>query len=419
VRGSAMRAERRKSLPLWLAALYSTAILVAILASSDGGRVEGARSRLKHKIFGSGLTPLTDRITTSDPANQPLSVAAFLEGRDENGPLVQSWQNAIQENPITQKMEQQVLTQSQHQAGEAGSSDDAALLETEWVHEGKAASKYEPKAWPLEPITPNPYQHLTHKHGGGDNDHSRIEGALGVQSAAVPWDYRHYSGNLNSHRKAEPLIYTPLVIAKGADGTSAVDLTSIINKRYQSQRMSSNPQYANTLSALTDYKPVQLHPTDHWLPQVPLAKAPGVKEKYWEKHFLDLYAPTPPPLLAPVAPQPPKSAKEKAEELQKSLLEIQSVGPLPDVIRQREHVRPLISAVTDAENNPVPFVDQQTEDEQNMRMHEVDIMAPAHAQQPIVAFIEMEEEIEKQQDQWDQMIQEMEVPPKREEEFPW
>ena len=330
------------------------------------------------------MNPSTDHIAASDPANNPLSLDAWLEGGNDASSLIQSWQSVTEDSPLTQQVDQQVLTQSQSQNEQQLYSEymhdmhtpsqrasDASLLE--YVKEGRAASDYEPKAWPRNPITPDPYQHLTHTQGGGNNEHNNIEGALGVQSASIPWDYRHYSGNLNSHRKAEPLVYTPLVLAKSHDGTSAIDLTSLTNQKYQSQRMSSNPQYANTLSALTDYEPVESNPTDHWLPQMPSSSAPGVKnQKFWEKHFLDLYAPTPPPLLAPVPPQP----KNRRVAPAVSLAETQSIV-LPSILSHGERVQSLVTPVLDHEAQPVAFHDVDGEQEELKHSREMNMFAPS------------------------------------------
>jgi len=292
--------------------------------------------------------------------------------------------------------------------------------------EGHPASDYEPHDWPKNAITPDPYAHLTHKQGGGSNEHNDIEGALGVQSASIPWDYRHYSGNLNSHRKAEPLIYTPLVLAKSHDGTSAIDLTSIVNRKYQSQRMSSNPQYANTLSALTDYKPVQLHPTDHWLPQIPTAKAPGVKQKFWEKHFLDLYAPTPPPLLSPIPPQMKK--KGVVTKSAASLLESSSTVELPDILSHGEHIQSMITPVYDENHQSIPFHNSEIESQQQRDSVEIDQFALAgHDAEPVfTAFLQENEIIEEEEETSAMEVTPESVfdtslpfPPAKEELFPW
>jgi hypothetical protein len=349
--------------------------------------VDGAR--LRNRIFRPQYTPMADHISTSDPANNPLSVDSFLEGGES--PIVQSWSSAIEEQPLARELEQEVLIPSQRQEQQeqyASAAGPTSMLEQgqRWAEEGHHASDYEPGDWPKQAITPDPYAHLAQIQGGGTNEHNNIGGALGVQSASIPWDYRHYSGNLNSHRKAEPLIYTPLVLAKDHDGQSAIDLTSLVNRKYQSQRMSSNPQYANTLSALTDYKPIQLNPTDHWLPQMPVRGAPGVKNpKYWEKHFLDLYAPTPPPLLAPVPPR----MKSNKQAKQTSFVETQAVE-LPAILRRGERVKPLITPVFDSNNQPIAFHDQQAEDEQVMHEREVDIFAPAHT-----SFLETEVDVDE------------------------
>jgi len=271
-----------------------------------------------------------------------------------------------------QQLEQQVISQSQeeHQLQLTPASDysnvgDGDPSFVEKVTEGYPAVRYEPTPWPKRAITPDPYQHLAHTQGGGTNAHNNIVGALGVQSAAIPWDYRHYSGNLNTHRKMEPLIYTPLVIAKDHDGKSAVDLTSLINRKYQSQRMSDSPQYSNTLSALTDYKPIQLHPTDHWLPQIPIQAAPGVRNSnYWEHHFLDLYAPTPPPLRAPVAPKMKTPLKYAQSTKNWALLETEQHerAAMPDILKHGERVHPLVTSIVDAHTHqPIPFHDADSE----------------------------------------------------------
>jgi hypothetical protein len=366
---------------------------------------------LRLQIFRPQLTPLSDHISTSDPANNPLTLDAFLSG-DDDQPLVQSWSNAIEDAPLAQRMDQEVLVRSQSQSRHAAGQDQA-FIEQGWVQEGHPVSEYEPKDWPAKAITPDPYQHLTQRHGGGTNEHNNIEGALGVQSAAIPWDYRHYSGNLNSHRKAEPLVYTPLILAKDHDGTSAVDLTSLVNRKYQSQRMSSNPQYANTLSALTDYKPVQQNPTDHWLPQMPVSAAPGVKnQKFWEQHFLDLYAPTPPPLLAPVAPRMKQPKKPV------SLMETKSVV-LPDILRRGERVQSLVTPVLDAQNQPIAFHNHEVEEDAMRHSRDVDIFAPAH-QEEMPVFIEEDVELEEPQALAEIDLEEMPFPPAAvEQTFDW
>jgi len=280
--------------------------------------------------------------------------------------------------PRTQRLDQQVLTSSRAQAALAHArGEEPAFLE--WVSEGRAASTYEPQWWPKNPITPDPYHHLALRQGVVTNEHNNIHGAMGVQSTAIPWDYRHYSGRFNTHRKAEPLLYTPLFIAKDHDGNSAIDLTSVMNRKYQYQRMSSNPQYVNTLSALTDYKPVKLAPTDFWLPQMPVETSPGVKnQKFWEAHFLDLYAPTPPPLLSPKAPQM-RQAPQAA-----SLLEMQHVD-LPDILQHGERVHSIITPVQDMNGNAVPFHDLDAEADSLMHSREL-TMAPAGV------FLELDEE---------------------------
>ena len=345
------------------------------------------------------ISPSYDRISTSDPANRPLSAADFLsgDGSSEGSALLESWQQVVEDQPTARRVDQDVIMKTQRQASQSiQRQNDPSFIEQgqQWVQEGHHASDYEPKPWLLGTITPDPYQHLAHKQGGGTNEHNVIEGALGVQSAAIPWDYRHYSGKLNTHRKAEPLIYTPLVIAKDHDSKSAIDLTSLANHKYQSQRMSSNPQYANTLSALTDYKPIQLHPTDHWLPQMPVAQAPGVKDpKYWEKHFLDLYAPTPPPLLAPVPPQPKRALNAQLRPI--SLMETKAVE-LPAILRRGPRVKPLITPLMGANNQPVPFRDIESEQAAMKHSLEVDVFAPAHVDDNDMAFIETEIEMENQ-----------------------
>jgi hypothetical protein len=266
---------------------------------------------------------------------------------------------------------------------------DAALVE-EGPVEGHAASVYEPTPWPNPRITPDPYEHLTHRQGGGTNEHNHIEGALGVQSAAIPWDHRHYAGNLNSHRKAEPLIYTPLFVAKSPDGESAVDLTSLVNREYWRERMSKRPQYLPTLSIGTDYKPVQLHPTDHWLPQMPKA-APGVSPKYWEQHFLDLYAPTPPPLRSPRVPGIKR--QRKAGQHQQSMLETAAVAPLPSILTHGEQVHPLITPMLDAHQRPVPFHDVDAEDDAQRRARDVDLREPLAHANDIASFMELDEQV--------------------------
>lgn len=319
-----------------------------------------------------------------------MTAADFLlkDDASQAHSLVQAWQNVI-EQPMMQQLDQEVVLHSRAQVQQVGGQMDAAAFleqgsQKPFLIEGKPASDFEPKSWPAQPITPDPYRHLTHRQGGGTNEHNNIEGAMGVQSASIPWDYRHYSGNLNSHRKAEPLIYTPLAIAKDHDGKSAIDLTSLVNRKYQTERMSSNPQYANTLSALTDYRPVQLHPTDHWLPQIPVQNAPGVRnQKLWEKHFLDLYAPTPPPLLAPVPPRMPKPFG--AQPKPSSLLETHA-APLPSILTHGERVKPLITPVLDANQQPVTFHNPEVEAEELMHQREVDIFAPAHPSN--VEFVE-------------------------------
>jgi len=203
----------------------------------------------------------------------------------------------------------------------------------------------------------------------------------------------------------EPLIYTPLVLAKNHDGTSAVDLSSILNRKYQTQRMSSNPQYANTLSALTDYHPIQLHPTDHWLPQIPTQAAPGIKTKLWEEHFLDLYAPTPPPLLAAVPPQPKKTkqakqalakskakanklksakaifkkAKAKSDKEQEAEVSDDSFLQLPSMLSREEHVQSMITPLMDNQQHLIPFHDLEAEHQQQLHSRDVNIFAPANS----------------------------------------
>lgn len=341
----------------------------------------------RSQVFRAPLTPLTSHISTSDPGNNPLSVNSFLEGGADSGPLVNSWANAIEAEPITRRMDQEVLVQSQHQYASAQQQQqrqqatDASFLGTERVTEGAAAKTYEPGQWPAERITPDPYKHLAHRQGGGGNAHNNLEGGLGVSSAALPWEYRQYAGDLNSHRKAEPLIYTPLVLAKSADGASAIDLTSLANRKYQSQRMSKQPQYASTLSALTEQAPLLKDPTDKWLPQVPVHAAPGAAPKLWEKHFLDLYAPTPPPLLSPVPPRmKPTAAQRAAAEAQAqaaSLVEV-ATRNMPSFLTQKARVQSLVTPMLDAQARPLAFRDVEGEAEAMRAARNVDLFAPAN-----------------------------------------
>lgn len=359
-------------------------------------------------------------------------MSAFLQG-DNDGALIQQWENAVEEAPRAQRLDQEVMTRTQSQARAAYQAQhqqqqqDASFVEQGWVQEGKQASTYEPSDWPAQPITPDPYQHLAQTQGGVDiNAHNNIVGGLGVQSVSIPWDYRHYTGNLNSHRKAEPLVYTPLVLAKDQDGTSAIDLTSLANRRYQSQRMSSNPQYTNTLSALTEYEPVQVNPTDHWLPQIPAAAAPGIRnKKYWENHFLDLYAPTPPPLLAPVVPQ----MKKKKSTLKRDLALVEQnaklTAAMPNFLRQagnsvQSMVAPVLSQQT---GQQVRVRDFAGEDARVAHSRDVDVLSPAHQQQEDVPLAFLEEDAHAEWEEpralWDIEVRDMEFPEEREEIADW
>jgi hypothetical protein len=380
------------------------------------------------QIFPGSLSPLSDHISTSDPANNPLSVAAFLEG-GHDAALIQQWENAV-DSPLAQRLDQQVVTQTRSQAARSHQrSEDAgpSFLEQQWVQEGQQASTYEPTDWPAQPITPDPYQHLAQTQGGvPGKEHNNIEGGLGVQSASIPWDYRHYTGNLNSHRKAEPLVYTPLVLAKDAEGTSAIDLTSLANRKYQSERMSSNPQYANTLSALTEYVPVQLHPTDHWLPQIPAARAPGVRnKKYWENHFLDLYAPTPPPLLAPVVPRMKKKAAQVRRDLAMMEQDAKITAAMPEFLRKagnsvQSMVAPVLSQQT---GHQVRLRDLAGEDSRVAHSRDMDALAPAHASEADIPLAFLEEDVHAEWEEpkalWDLEVQEMDFPQARDEITGW
>jgi len=235
--------------------------------------------------------------------------------------------------------------------------------------EGFPASRYDRPSWLQNKIAPDPYKHLAQNTDGSNRvNHDRIEGAIGIQSSAIPWDYRHYTGDLNTHRRAEPLIYTPLVIAKNEVGTSALDLSSIASKRYAQQRQSSNAQYAPLLSAMTDYAPTDPASTDSWLPRPPEIK----QKKSWEKHFLDLYAPTPPPLLSPRVPQPPRGKKAPGA----SFLEVASAPPLPAVLRHGSRIQPLITTLMNSDG-PVPFRSAEQEAQQYRAAMQVDPLQPA------------------------------------------
>jgi len=123
---------------------------------------------------------------------------------------------------------------------------------------------------------------------------------------------------------------------------------------------------------------------------MPGGKAPGVSQKYWEKHFLDLYAPTPPPLLSPRVPRMKRTGPRRARH---SLLETAAAAvPLPAVLSHGEHIRPLITSVLDSHSNPIPFHDVPAEEEAIMKEREVDMYAPAHPDGQQTMFLELDEE---------------------------
>jgi len=383
------RRSRRRSRG---AALAVFLLLAMVLLTASGATASRIRQRIFRPSASSHLS--NDRITTSDPANSPISAADFLSGRDLDNSMVERWQSVLEEAPRTARLEQEVLLQTQsqqarHHARQAAAVEDLAMLAAERLMDGKAASTFEPKQWPAESLTPNPYKHLA--------PHNNIQGGLGVQPTAIPWEYRQYAGQLNSHRKAEPLIYSPLVLAKDAQGTNAIDLTSILNKRYQLERASEQPEYASTLSSMAGYRRADVAPTAHWLPQLP--HTPDGQKKKWEEHFLDLYAPTPPPLLAPVPPKMPKTVEEEAEaEAQKEYQALAELAahPLPSVLTQREHARPMVLNIIDSvTNQPIAYHDNQAEEERLRRSREVDLFAPASVDEDAASiFLEQDTDVD-------------------------
>lgn len=216
----------------------------------------------------------------------------------------------------------------------------------------------------------------------------------------------------------EPLIYTPLFIAKGADGASAIDLTQIRNRRYQMQRPNDKPQYAATLSDLTAYRPIDVHPTDHWLPQLnggnggvpgatvghgqegdamPSAKGAGPRgSESWAKHFLDLYAPTPPPMLAPKVPRMAKSISEEEHSLAEVAASTAAISSsyyasLPSVLRRGERSQPLVM------QSRIAFHDRAVEDDRRRRSVEVDMNRPAQSEQQDDMMVMIEEGVEMEE----------------------
>ena len=362
----------------------------------------------------------TAHLSSSDPANNPLTASAFLSGGADAGPLLNTWHDSFLEAPQARAMEQEVTIQSQAAAAAGSRHSDPSFLE----RDGLPASAYEPKTW-MGDLSPKPYVDV-------NVPHNHIEGALGVASASIPWDYRSYAGELNSHRKAEPLIYSPLVLAKDASGESAVDLTSLINRKYTAKRNSASPEYAATLSGATEYSPQARDPTSSWMPSIPLQKGP---KKSWEKHFLDLYAPTPPPLLAPVAPRMPKSAREGHEEdEERSMIEKRAAAaPLPSFLTRKERVKAMVTPLFDKAGAAVQYHDRAAAEARIKASHEVDIFAPAHAPVPTAGsvarsmehdhapavFLEVEDVME-QEDGLEQFDIDLPFPEAQHKEvFPW
>lgn len=241
----------------------------------------------------------------------PNSIEAFLTGQSEL---------------MAQSMPTPSSTSSSNVPSESG--EDVSLLET-IAHAGHG-NRHRNPGDPLltryadGKLTPFPDAHL---RGPDAEPHNNISPAIGVSSSAIPWMYRQYMGQLNTHRRAEPIIYSPMLIAKSDSGTGT-DVTELANARRFVQQLRAQPGQlqllpANhfTVAGLTLGQQLQLSGVLHqgekgnpgagtWFPKPPEG-SPFI-ERPWKDHLLDLYAPTPPPLLAPVPPMGPEELEARA-----------------------------------------------------------------------------------------------------------
>jgi len=249
------------------------------------------------------------KLANAAASSNPYSIEAFLTGQNE---LV------AQSTPTPS---------SATSAESAESAEDVSLLET-IAHAGHRNRN------PGDPLltryadgklTPFPDAHL---RGEEVEPHSNISPAIGVSSSAIPWMYRQYMGHLNTHRRAEPIIYSPMLVAKSESGTGA-DVTELANARRFANQLRAQPGQIQLLPAnhfsvtgLTLGQQMQLTGALHhaksgnpgantWFPRPPEG-SPFI-ERPWKDHLLDLYAPTPPPLLAPVPPMGPEELQARSE----------------------------------------------------------------------------------------------------------
>jgi len=311
-------------------------------------------------------------VSASDPSNFPISVQSFLAGEGSEEQLL--WKQSLQEPNEAWKVSDSDVLEDSHVESDLPSSP-SSLLESgsHWVHEG-LPPRHQP--WPFKPVITNMAKEIQENEL---NPKNKITHALGVTSAAIPWMWRSYGQNHNSHRKAEPLLYRPMVIAKTADGKKAVDLTHFLDYRIAYQRSVNDPAYEPTLGKLTGYVRRPLAPVSQWLPQVPKPSS----NRVWEKHFLDIYAPTPPPLRSPIPPQPKKASKPS------SLLEQKSIPKI--ILPKHEHVKSLYSTML-SNNRPVQFINEEQEEHRLKHALDVDLSIPAHGDDDLM-MLELDEEI--------------------------
>jgi len=250
------------------------------------------------------------KLASAAASSNPYSIEAFLTGQNDL---------------VSQSMPQA----SSSASFSSDSSEDVSLLET-IAHAGHNNRNRNPgdpllTRYADGKLTPFPDAHL---RGPDAEPHNNIESAIGVSSSAIPWMYRQYMGHLNTHRRAEPIIYSPMLVAKSESGTGA-DVTELANARRFANQLRAQPGQIQLLPAnhfsvtgLTLGQQIQLSGALHrsqsgnpgansWFPKPPEG-SPFI-ERPWKDHLLDLYAPTPPPLLAPVPPMGPEELQARAE----------------------------------------------------------------------------------------------------------